>query len=477
MVGTKSSLDTESLFHFRVSTVHKMILSSSKSRFLRRVLQEKCARNYSELLIRYRQGMSNEDILKFYDRLELVYGFKRFTRFLFFWSIGFIQIWQAYFSSKPKIKAAALFDCTVESLSSKEVFGKVLTNILRPALRMGQAPVICLAGSDRADEDGVTFVKRIPYDLLHYADFGISGVFRFYYYQFSSLFTLIRYAATDLSILNISSDFISWPYIRMASHAGLLKTFIKTTSDYNFQPFWLELDRSFDFYTLWYSLNTKCFQYSGYESHDSCQYSLSYFDKGLTWANWHKDWLLSNFPSMQITVSPPIIFGAGGDFKVKNKRSVVLFDVSPRETSFLDKLFVDVTNFYYRKETAIKFLEDVVEACRPLGVDIFLKTKRKGDKSVAPEYIDVLERFERRGDLILTGADADVSCLIEQTILSISIPFTSTNYVASYLNKPSIYYDPNGCLEFVERGNDDQIYFINSKADLVKMIEKIVGTE
>ena len=462
--------DIESEFNKHISTCCKRLIDSQKfGKFTRRVLQEKCSKKYATLLRMHKANCSEDEIISFLYKINLLELLKIFGKFFIFWVFGFVNIWLAYLSSRTKYKRAVVFDGDIETFSSAQKFYETYTEILKPLLGKDSSVVIARSKTFRGFKNNILFVKRVPYDLINYCDLSFLSVLHFLRWQFFSLFELIKACfENDTNILYISMDFLALPYVRTLSKHDFLLTYVKTNSEYNYQQFWLEDEqKNYDYFFVWYSLNTKYFKFKNLASYDPFLNDLGYIEKTVTWSEWHKRWIIMKFPSAKVQISPPLNFGQGAAFIKKSERSITIFDVYPRDKSLLQNLYINPENFYYSPLNCIRFVEDIVSICHDLKIEVLIKNKRKNEKFVNEQYSAYLIELGQKPFVQIIDADTDVEALIMNTTLSISIPFTSTNYVAAYNGKSSVYYDPTGNLEFDDREDGSSlIEFINNKNNL-----------
>jgi polysaccharide biosynthesis PFTS motif protein len=59
-----------------------------------------------------------------------------------------------------------------------------------------------------------------------------------------------------------------------------------------------------------------------------------------------------------------------------------------------------------------------------------------------------LKRLSKKNNVTLLDPSIGVQNVIENTIATISIPYTSTGIVAALKEKPSVYFDPLNLLEY-----------------------------
>jgi polysaccharide biosynthesis PFTS motif protein len=123
-----------------------------------------------------------------------------------------------------------------------------------------------------------------------------------------------------------------------------------------------------------------------------------------------------------------------------------------------------------------KFVLDVVKICRTLSkkytinISVILKRKRDVSPIHSKKYINFIDELVDEGEIILQDNNINIFSLIRDSLLSISVPYTSTAYISSFLKKTGIYYDP-----FAEISpnfeKSDYVQFASNYDDLNKFVE------
>jgi polysaccharide biosynthesis PFTS motif protein len=70
--------------------------------------------------------------------------------------------------------------------------------------------------------------------------------------------------------------------------------------------------------------------------------------------------------------------------------------------------------------------------------------------------------------------ETNVFRFLAESVVSVSVPYTSTSYVAASLNKHAIYYDPFGELVPVFEA-DLHVHFAADRESLLNLIEQAIG--
>lgn len=205
------------------------------------------------------------------------------------------------------------------------------------------------------------------------------------------------------------------------------------------------------------------------------QFYLYNWPKSLLWDDRQKNLLQNSCKfNLNAVIVGPIFMVDSNEIVAKNKFfNVVVFD-SQLHKKFYHFGTSTLSDYYeYNPNTDIRFLKDILQISKTYNLQIIHKTKRNiGNRSVN-SYKNLLKnlQFEKN----YTEMDSMISPLklIENADIIFSSPFTSTALYASYLNKPSFFYDPTGWIQ-----KDDPaahgIPVISGITELTQIIENIL---
>ena len=131
------------------------------------------------------------------------------------------------------------------------------------------------------------------------------------------------------------------------------------------------------------------------------------------------------------------------DKSLIRKRSIAVFDISPRRDSLWIKSAQP--NVYYTPEHFLPFFEDIIFLCQKYEIQMIIKLKRNFKKSsdLHPSYRNLLSRIRGNKNVLFVHPSTAPYPLINATRCSITMPFTSTPIISSLIKKPVCYYDPN----------------------------------
>ena len=273
----------------------------------------------------------------------------------------------------------------------------------------------------------------------------LSPVKFFYYILFNPLLVLIY------------KDFIFFPLIKFLNERKKIKNIIFSTSQIHFQELWLKKfnNRNFETHFLNYSNNSNQFVYrnSKHKSHYPWLKHIS-ADHHWVWTENQKVYYKSLGLSGQFHVIDPLLINFPKIItnNIDDNLTIAIFDIPSFKKDFI-KNKLGIINYYYSPKNMFKFLNDIIEVVDELEITfdlkikIILKNKRQKNKlydSKNFENISYLEKINNNFECV--SPDTNIYSLISSSLCTISIPYTATASVASYLNRNSIYYDPTNSL-------------------------------
>lgn len=202
--------------------------------------------------------------------------------------------------------------------------------------------------------------------------------------------------------------------------------------------------------------------------------------KYYVWHDYHKKYLVSLLGEDQknkFEIVGPVWFESSNSFDLpkiaRGEKIISIFDINVYNSVHF--LSLGHPNDYFTSETLLKFHNDIIEVigkCKnTIGI---LKNKRAKSKFDSKSYNLKLETLYKKNRSVLkTDASLDAHSLIENSVASINIPFTSTAHVANYLGIPSVYYDPVQQIQPDDRGLSG-IPLIQDKEDLALWLNSVI---
>jgi polysaccharide biosynthesis PFTS motif protein len=292
--------------------------------------------------------------------------------------------------------------------------------------------------------------------------------------------SFLRAVIMEPTLILLGADFSRDAVARALSRQHSLGDVLITNSNYFSQSLWMwALPRKrHTFHLVWYSQNN---------------YPISYFDEKeaipipnlryiradiqWVWTNSFKDFLEKICTSCVYKVVPPIVWQLPSEHISFGKRwnRIVLFDITPLNQA--TELRLGLLRNFYTEKNMIKLLDDVIEVTKTLSknkkirLEIILKHKRNHADVHSSKYIDFVKALSVSGDLILEESDANIYDLIYESDMVITAPYSSPVYIANYLGKHAIWYDPSDSLEW--KLQNIEVPLVKGFDSLLKEIDKV----
>jgi polysaccharide biosynthesis PFTS motif protein len=130
---------------------------------------------------------------------------------------------------------------------------------------------------------------------------------------------------------------------------------------------------------------------------------------------------------------------------------------------------------YYTADITNKFLDDIFEVFKSLNFTIVHKRKREIGKLAHYKYRNYIKDIKDNIKYISIDSNIAPQRIIPNSMLVISMPFTSTAIIAKCMQKTSIFYDPTGN---VNKDNiaSHGIQLISGKESLKSWVENHLST-
>ena len=300
-----------------------------------------------------------------------------------------------------------------------------------------------------------------------------------YNYLLSFIYTLYYYFKFP-NISLILPDLATIPIVKFFNKKNLIDSLVITTSSIYSQPLWMRNfdEKKFKTHFLNYSDNSEKFIYKECPLfHDFPAIRHISVDKQWVWTENQKKMYFNSGHKGSINLVDPITFSNQSKIFKKNSDAfkIVVFDIYPFLLSKIKN--IGGVKYYYKTKLVLNFIKDIILSCEEISkksgikIQIFLKSKRNIYRGFHdPMYLSELKNLNlKHKSFNIAPYDENIYDFIKNSNLSISIPYTSTAHVASYLKIKSIYYDPS---EQLVREISDKIIFINNKDKLTKEINK-----
>ena len=402
----------------------------------------------------------------------------------YFLGLGFIGylLFKSKFS-KVKIKTPfSIWDSDSAQHVSAEVFNDFLHSNQIVSLNNDFFVFVKSSKSKKPTHFSSALFSQTPiYDAIDFLEISYLDCFLVIVNILKNFPLYLRVSFSCHGTKRLFKDFLIEPLIKLYTKKGLVK-FYRTNSDINDQEFWCE---NIDFNTIWYSINTRAFQFKNSPFAPLPEYSFFYFmytGTSWTWNQPHAIWL-KKFNDHNVNFVGPILFYS---FSKKDSPKkihlsngpikILIFDITPFYQSHINAHISQKGFNYYNEKTCLKFISDILEAsAENTDWEIFLKPKRKYVEMHSKKYIDFLKHKETT-DTRFTIIPTDIN-LYEEILKSdivISIPFSSPFDIAKSLKIPALYFDPTGDVDFEGMGysSDDYAYSISSLKEKISTYTK-----
>lgn len=246
--------------------------------------------------------------------------------------------------------------------------------------------------------------------------------------------------------------------------------------NWRYRPIWTYIaeKKNSDILFYFYSTNCEGIKTSkGYQKTDFTHTNLTW-PKYLVYDVYQKNWIQrntkSNFNSKFEIIGPLLVNNNKLNKEKIIDNSIVVFDISPVRDYHYN--IYACPNKYDLPITSIMFYKDISFICKEIGLNLLIKTKRPINKSsdCHPKYRNYLNKLGKENHVSILNRNTSIEDLINNTLLSISMPFTSTSLVAESLGKPTCYYDSKGEILSDDKGAHG-IEIIIGTANLLKWIK------
>jgi polysaccharide biosynthesis PFTS motif protein len=189
------------------------------------------------------------------------------------------------------------------------------------------------------------------------------------------------------------------------------------------------------------------------------------------WDEWQKELVRRELltPKSEFKVVGPIWFETSTKTISLPKRCISVFDYQQHRKAFHLGVSPSSVFFNAHPDVNIRFLKDIQEVLYENEIFLVFKKKRDIGKRAETRYTNFMKKLERLENVVLADPEIPALYLIENSMGTISLPFTSTALFRRDENFPSIYYDPTGWVDPTDRASHD-IPVIQGKASLTNWV-------
>ena len=140
-------------------------------------------------------------------------------------------------------------------------------------------------------------------------------------------------------------------------------------------------------------------------------------------------------------VGPIFSYDKGIKLDLPDSNIIAMFGYETHRWSCGISTIAEYQNF--NSKIYSKFYEDLLEVIKDKNVYLAIKRKKEFSENLEKKYIkNIYEKLKRNPQVIYINPKISPYRLIQRTMCTVSLPFTSTSVAANILNKNSVYYDP-----------------------------------
>lgn len=288
----------------------------------------------------------------------------------------------------------------------------------------------------------ISFKKSIVpelYNLYAFFTFSIWSFFTFFY-------CIVDFLSGNFLNSLFFLEGTKAKLFQLTNNRYLAKEYLFNISGMAYRPLWTYIanEKGSEITLYFYSTNCEPLVINSKKLDISYLYKIMNWPKYLVWDKRQSDFIkeaVSNYQNIEVV--GPIWFSSSNE-KLPDmpKSSVLVFDVQPVRDFYYQTLGLNFD--YYTAEIANNFLNDIYEVFKSLNFTIVHKKKREIGKLAHYKYRNYIKELNNNIEYISIDSNIAPQKIIPNSILVISMPFTSTALIAKFMHKPSIFYDPTG---------------------------------
>lgn len=314
-------------------------------------------------------------------------------------------------------------------------------------------PELVMSGTTKIQTRNPKYAQKINprfiYQRTPFDDLSIGNKLKAVFFSASLFF----YGLYDLLFKTGITAFLSHEILnkKLASlmpESCIAKVYLFPNSYCAYTPCWMEYMHGLGVRSVlyFYSINSIPFAL------DNLQPSTHYSLRNIKWPEhivWNKhfgNFIRENSKNEPIIkILPPISMADNGKSAPNLSKKILVFGVEPLE--YGAALRLTIVHDYYRVQTLKKFYEDLLKVAAKNKLKIVIKPKRHAQSANGSPYSNFIKRLSNSEWVEFCDPDISTHRLLENALCAISIPFTSTAFIANVRGLPSIYYDPTKRLE------------------------------
>jgi len=322
---------------------------------------------------------------------------------------------------------------------------------------------------------------------LPYFDNLLQLVYFFTWLIFASFFVFILLLIGKWSYSLIFKDIIEDKIHRITSYKYIPSLYIRPFMGSFSKPLWTYYaeEKKMKAYLLFYSTNDTGYPTSTAIPADQSSRAQLKWKNYLVWDEYQGNTILkhaSNNPIIHV-LGPMLINVQSYEQKLllQDIKYISVFDIAPKRKikSYLQGYY----SMLYAKFMN-QFLLDISDLSEKYNIQILHKPKRDLDKlssgksfyAANKSYNNLLNKINKRKYFSSMPVNFDLKYLVNNSLATISYPYTSVALISKELKKETIFYDPS--LELLENKNfSHDLKLISGKQELDVWFSKIVNNK
>ena len=262
--------------------------------------------------------------------------------------------------------------------------------------------------------------------------------------------------------------------IKFSKKNDLANKYLFHLSNIVYRKFWsYEAEKKgTDIIFYFYATNTETFKFKNKYNPNIYLWNLTSWTKYLVWNSFQKEFVKrSTVNKPEIEIVGPINFSSSSLKPLIKFKYIAVFDVQP----FRDSVY---TTFgqpyeYYKFKTNKLFFEEIIKIVDEFNLVMVYKRKRNIKAKSHTGYSNFLINLNSKKNVMEIAPDVSPYHIIKNSILTISMPFTSTSLIAENLKIPNCYFDPIKFVDKTDRASHN-IEIINNSKDLRSKISELL---
>jgi polysaccharide biosynthesis PFTS motif protein len=449
----------------------------SKNNIQKTILDEDLIR-----LKRFRYNADTGDI-----SVNFSYYIKSLLKFLVRWQLLlFLHIRAIFVKNRDNRRTTLVYGVSISEKLELEFINFCKYGPIVP-LNNATCLMIEKAGRKSLYEKGrIEYSDNLLHALVLRNGMSISEFLVFFIQHFKSAVLYFKSIVNYPLMAILDDDFSYHALVSGLNNRYAIENILITNSNISIQPLWMAdlYQKKYSLHMAWYSQNApfsfvyKCDGVTSVE----IRYRDIRVDETWTWTKYFSNHLKSlGTPGVFHDVGPILWYLPPKNIPIKNKDyiNISVFDVTPVKRDVLDDIGYSDSYMYYSFENMSKFIQDIIYVAKVLEelsgklVTVSLKHKRELLPHHDIRYMNLIKSFsEDTNDISIIHPDENLYSLVSNSDVVINYPYTSTAYIADYMNIPAIYYDPVQKLIPVYEESEG-IMFSSGKDDLLSKLNNI----